>query len=302
MDESFITPELQSRVGVPSEPILVEVTPAVVGRLWHVLGRAPNEAPDRVPPAVLVMPDAGREVSALPALPANSLVTGEDWEMRRNLRIGETLTATNRLADLSERFGGRLGHTLAVRHEWTFEDAGGAPVAVTRRAMAYYRAAGLRTREEYAGDPAPPPLIPFEGVGPWNAGDGDPITSRLITPTVAQVTDYCAITGNHTPIFTDPVAARAAGLPGTIIPGPLKLSLLADALLAWAGPDALLESLRASYRRPDLPGVPLLIGGVVTGVERSDATLKLHCEVWFQNQDGERSVVGAAVIRLPSRR
>ncbi|MGD9890004.1 MAG: MaoC family dehydratase N-terminal domain-containing protein [Dehalococcoidia bacterium] len=299
MDESLITPELAGRVGIRSDRISIAVTPALVRQTWEMLDRSPDERPDEVPPAVLLMPDAGREVSPLPGLPANSLVTGEDWEMRRAIRVGETLTAANRLADLAERFGGRLGHMLSVRHEWVFEDMDDAPVAVTRRSMAYYRSEGLRTREEHPGEPyRPPPLAPVEGVDPRSASEGDQIRARVFTPTLEQVRRYCDITGNRTPIFLDAEAARAAGLPGTIIPGPLKLSLLADAVLAWAGAGALLESLRASYRRPDVPGVPLLIGGTVTRVDGTESGRRLHCELWFHNQSGERSVAGAAIVRL----
>jgi hypothetical protein len=74
--------------------------------------------------------------------------------------------------------------------------------------------------------------------------------------------------------------------------------LLADAVLAWAGNGALLESLRATYRRPDVPDVPLLIGGVVTRVDDLESSRRLHCELWFENRTGERSVAGAAVVRL----
>lgn len=304
MEESLITPELEAQVGVPSEPLTIEVTSALVGQLWEMLDRPGYSGHGTAPPAVLVTPDAGREVSPLPGLPKNSLVTGEDWELQRNVRPGETLIAVNRLAGINERFGGRLGHMVSVRHEWTFEAKGGEPVAVTRRTMAYYRSEGLRSQaDQPGGAQPPPPLTATAGVEPGLAREGDPIQTRVITPTLEQVRLYCDITGNRTPIFHDAAAARAAGLPGTIIPGPLKLSLLADALLAWAGESALLETLRASYRRPDVPGMPLLIGGVVSQVDESEPARRLHCEVWFQNQAGERSVVGASVVRLgPIRR
>jgi acyl dehydratase len=195
MDESLVTPELEARVGIPSEPVAVEVTPVLVRRLWEMLNRTPEEQGDRVPPA---------------------------------------------------------------------------------------------------------PLVAVPGTDPRSAREGDPLASRLLTPSLEQVIRYCGVTWNFTPIFFDPEAARAGGLPGTIIPGPLKLSLLADAVLAWAGPGALLESIRAAHRRPDVPGVPLLIGGSVARVERSDSSRRLHCEIWIQNGRGERSTVGAAVVRVPA--
>jgi len=118
------------------------------------------------------------------------------------------------------------------------------------------------------------------------------------TPTLEQVIRYCAVTWNITPIFFDPGAARMAGLPGTIIPGPLKLALLADNLLDWAGPDAVLESIRVAHRRPDVPGRPLLFGGTVSAIESENTLRRLRCEVWIQNEAGERSAAGAAAITM----
>ena len=301
MEESFITPELQARIGVPSEPVVVEVTPTLVRRLRETLGTGPE---DRVPPAVLWVPDAGREVSPLPGLPGNGLVTGDEWQLRREIRLGERLTAVNRLVDLSERFGSRLGHTLTARHEWTFSDAADEPVAFARRSLAYYRQEDMPRRDD-AGRQGPTPGVasPREtatGADPHTAQAGDPLTTRLLTPSLEQVIRYIAVTWNLTTIFFDPEAARAAGLPGTIIPGPLKLGLLAETVLDWAGPGALLESLRAAFRRPDTPGRPLRLGGSVMSAEETGSGRRLQCEVWIQNADGERSVVGAASVLIPA--
>jgi acyl dehydratase len=299
MDESFITPELQSRVGVPSEPVTVEVTPAIVRRLRETLGSG-NE--DRVPPAVLWVPDAGREVSPLPGLPGSGILTGDEWELRRQIRLGESLAAVSRLVDLNERFGSRLGHTVTARHEWTFSDAADESVAFARRSIAYYRQEDMPRRDELNGYGPPPGTAPLPeaatGGDPYTAQPGDPLTSRRLTPTLEQVIRYIAVTWNITTIFFDPEAAKAAGLPGTIIPGPLKLGLLAEAVLDWAGPGALLESIRAAFRRPDTPNRLLLLGGSVTGAEDTESGRRLQCEVWIQNTDGERSVVGAATVRL----
>lgn len=302
MDDSLVTPEMEAQVGLPSEPVTLDVTPTLVRRLWEMLARVPAERADTVPPAVLAMPDVGREVSPLPGLPEHSLVTGDEWEMRRNVRLGETLTAVSRLVDLSERFGGRLGHTLTVRHEWTFTDDTRTVIAAARRSTAYYRREGLRPREERPQEAGPPPpdLTAASGADPRNAQEGDALDTRLLTPTLEQVIRYCAATWNFTPIFFDPEAARAGGLPGTIIPGPLKLSLLADSVLAWAGSGALLGSIRVAHRRPDIPGEPLQIGGSVSQVEESESGRRLQCEIWIQNSRGERSAIGAALIRLGS--
>jgi acyl dehydratase len=299
MDESFITPELQARVGVTSDPVTVDVTPVIVHRLRQTLGIG---AADHVPPAVLWVPDAGREVSPLPGLPGEGILTGDEWELRRAIDIGERLTAVNRLVDLNERFGSRLGHALTVRHEWEFRDATGEAIAFARRSIAYYRQEDMPRRDEaeaYGPPPPPaPPLEPVAGADPRVAQPGDTLTSIAVTPTLEQVVRYIAVTWNITTIFFDPEAAKAAGLPGTIVPGPLKLGLLAEMVLSWAGPGALLESIRAAFRRPDTPGRPLLLGGSVINVGDVESGRRLQCEVWMQNAAGERSVVGAATVRL----
>jgi acyl dehydratase len=300
MDESYITPEIQARVGVASEPVTVDVTPEIVRRLRETLGIGTG---DQVPPAVLWVPDAGREVSPLPGLPGEGILTGDEWELRRAIRLGERLTAVNRLVDLNERFGSRLGHALTVRHEWEFRDAAGEAIAFARRSIAYYRQEDMPRRDEaeaYGPPPPPaPPLEPAEGAGPRVAQPGDAITSMLVTPTLEQVVRYIAVTWNVTTIFFDPDAAKAAGLPGTIIPGPLKLGLLAEMVLSWAGPGTLLESIRAAFRRPDTPGRPLLLGGSVVSAADTGNGRRLQCDLWMQNADGERSVMGAASVHLP---
>jgi len=299
MDESLITPALRARIGVPSEPVMLEVTPLLVERVREMLGEVSAAGDDRVPPAVLNMPDAGREVAPLPGLPEHSLLTGDEWELRRPIRLGETLAAVNRLADVSERLSGRLGHALMLRHEWIFTDAAGETVAFARRSIAHYAQESVRPREEPPPGDGPPPEGMVAGADPRTAREGDPIASTVVTPTLEQVIRYIAIAWNFVPIFYDAKAARAAGLPGTLIPGPLKLSLLAESVLGWAGNGAWLESIRATFRRPDTPGRALLLGGAVIQAENLGAGRRLTCEVWMQNADGERSAAGVGVVHLP---
>jgi acyl dehydratase len=159
----------------------------------------------------------------------------------------------------------------------------------------------MRPRDEEPGIGGPPvPLEEQPGAAPRSAHEGDALPSRLLTPTLEQVVRYCAVTWNFTAIFFDPDAAREAGLPGTIIPGPLKMAILADHLLAWGGEGALLESIRSAFRRPDVPGRPILLGGSVAAVDEEADARRLRCEIWIVNGAGERSAVGAAVLRLPA--
>ena len=297
-DESLITAALRARIGVPGPGRRVTLTPDLVHRVRETLADGPVEERDDVPPAALFVLESAAGLPPLEGLPPHTLVTGDEWEWRRPLRLGETLETVYRLLDAAERFGGRLGHALFLRHEWAFHDAAGEPAAFARRSIAHYAAPRRQeTPPEPPPDAAPPADLPA-GADPHGAGEGDPLTPRLLTPSLSQVVRYCGAAWNFVPIFYDPAAARAAGLPGTIVPGPLKLALLVEMVLAWAGPGAFLETIRAAHRRPDTPGRPLLLGGAVTRVEPGPDTRRLDCELWIENAVGARSAVGLATLRL----
>jgi acyl dehydratase len=300
LDESFITEALRARVGVASEPRRVTVSPELVRRIRETLADGPVAESEDVPPAVLSVLESANPLASVESLPGSSLVTGDEWEWRRPLRLGETLTSVNRLADAYERFGGRLGHALFLRHEWQIDDADGETVAFVRRSIAHYEGSGARPAEELPPEDLAPSEVKLPaGVSPRLAVEGSPVTPVRFTPTLGQVVRYCGAAWVFTPIFYDPVAARAWGLPDTIVPGPLKLAFLSEAVRAWIGPDGYLESVRAAHRRPDTPGHPITIAGTVTRVDDVAATRRIECELSIENAFGMRSVAGATVVRVP---
>lgn len=302
MDHSLITDAVRAMVGASTPPRLVTVTAETVRRVREALADGPVLDSDDVPAAVLAVLESEQALPLPEGLPESSLVTGDEWEWRRPLRLGETLSVTARLADANERFGGRLGHSLFLRHESVFAGADGEPAAYARRSIAYYDGAGVRPSDDLPPEDAPlPELSPLpQGVDPRSAAEGEPITPRVVTPTLSQVVRFCGATWSFVPIFYDPDAARAVGLPGTIIPGPLKLSLVAETVRAWVEPHGSLVSVRAAHRRPDTPGRLLRLCGVVSGVEHRPAGRRLSCDLWIENALGERSTVGAAVVQMAS--
>ena len=298
-EHSLITDELRATVSVTSPERTVTLTDDLVQRVRETLTGGPGADDRRAPPAVLFALTAEQELSRRDGLPESSLVTGDEWEWRRGLRLGETLTSVTRVTDVYERFGGRLGHALFLRYEWAFTGADGGPAAFARRTIAYYAGAGARPAEEEPPPEMLPPADPAPGVDPRHAGEGDPLIAQMMTPTLTQVVRYCGAAWSFVPQFYDPEAARAAGLPGTLVPGPLKLALLSEMVLAWAGPDAFLETIRAAHRRPDMPGRPVLLRGAVTRADAVGTDRRIECEVWIENVLGARTTVGAAVVRVP---
>jgi acyl dehydratase len=102
---------------------------------------------------------------------------------------------------------------------------------------------------------------------------------------------------DYSPIHYDADVARRRGLPGVVVNGPWKAALLSRLLTDWVGANGTVVALRCEYRRPDVVGAPLRARGTVTAVTRDGAYDVVECDVWVENADGERSVVGTATVR-----
>jgi acyl dehydratase len=122
-------------------------------------------------------------------------------------------------------------------------------------------------------------------------GDEFPVVS--IDLDKGFVRDYaCAIDMNFGR-FTDDEAARQEGLPGQITPGNMTLALLARCLLEWV-PGARIARLGTTFRGLALTGTTVKVIGVVT--EKDEEQRKLECDVWIENPDGDRWVIGTATL------
>ncbi|HZU76675.1 MAG TPA: hypothetical protein VFA70_07915 [Dehalococcoidia bacterium] len=131
--------------------------------------------------------------------------------------------------------------------------------------------------------------------------EGDSLPPLERTPEMLNVVQWSGATWTFVPIFYDRDLAQAQGLPDTLVPGPMKLALFAVLLQRWAGAEAEVRALRATYRRPDVPRRPLRFLGTVTRTQRADGEGLVDVELWTEDARGERTVAGAATVRLPLR-
>lgn len=97
---------------------------------------------DEVPGYVMNGLEPEGEPMSMPELLPVSILISNEMAFERPLRLGETLTARTRMADISERFGGQFGYSITFRTEVEFSDASGAIVARTARTMMQYDAKG----------------------------------------------------------------------------------------------------------------------------------------------------------------
>lgn len=131
----------------------------------------------------------------------------------------------------------------------------------------------------------------------WPA-EGEEFGPLELVPTLGQVIRYCALQWAFPPFFYDEAAARAQGMPGTLVPGPLKVGLLYRAVEEWLDGRGWVRQVRAAHRRPDLTNRPITIVGRVARVYEEDGGRRADLELAVINEEGQPSVRGFAVVEL----
>ena len=94
--------------------------------------------------------------------------------------------------------------------------------------------------------------------------------------------------------------ARQAGVPFAYDYGPERISWLAHLLTNWMGDDGFLCQLNVQVRRFNMVGDLTTCHGTVTA-KACHPSPRVHCDVWAENQRGERTAFGTATVELPSR-
>lgn len=128
--------------------------------------------------------------------------------------------------------------------------------------------------------------------------EGDELPVLELRPNLGQVIRYCALNWNFPPFFYDAEAAKAVGMPGTIIPGPLKVGLIYRAVEAWLGDAGFIRQVRAAHRRPDQTNRPITIAGRIARVYEEDGARRADLEMAIINEEGQPSVRGFAVVQF----
>ncbi len=128
--------------------------------------------------------------------------------------------------------------------------------------------------------------------------EGDEIAPLTVTPDLARVIRFCGLTWNFPSLFYDIDAARAQGMPGTLIPGPMKLGLICRAVEEWLGEAGYVRHVRAAHRRPDITGRPITVVGRVARVFEEEGRRRADLELVVLNQENEPSVRGFATVEF----
>lgn len=150
-DQSLLTDDVRALIGQETDMGTVTVTPKSWRHAVEVYtGKVPAETPADGEPIsgyAIAALETDYELTELPPLMPNSILIANQWEFERPLHMGETLHASYRLVDITERFGGRFGYSLDYRAEVVYRDAAGQVVARSGRTMTQYSASEARDRD-----------------------------------------------------------------------------------------------------------------------------------------------------------
>jgi acyl dehydratase len=129
---------------------------------------------------------------------------------------------------------------------------------------------------------------------------GDEITPLPMNPTHETIAAYvkaCHITEKR---FTDDAYARSLGMDSIIAPGNMGLAYLSRMINDWAQ-GAVLRKLDVRFRGFVKPGVPLTCKGLIVEKHVRGSENSIECDVFIENNNGDRPVAGSATVILPTR-
>ena len=96
--------------------------------------------------------------------------------------------------------------------------------------------------------------------------------------------------------------ARDVGMPGGYDVGPQRISWLGQLMTNWIGDDGFLRRLKVSVRRPNIFGDVSWCRAKIVDKRVEEQAHLVDLEVLVENQLGETTATGTAVVELPSRR
>ena len=131
--------------------------------------------------------------------------------------------------------------------------------------------------------------------------EGTELPDLVKHPTTQQLVKYAGASGDYYQIHSDQNYARSNDLEDVILHGALKNAFLGHLVTKWMGPAGELKRLICQYRGMDIPGTPVTIKGVVTKKYQDNGDNLVDCEIWMQNEKGEKTTPGSATVALPSR-
>ena len=124
---------------------------------------------------------------------------------------------------------------------------------------------------------------------------GDELPELRPDVSMPTVRRFGEVTGMTFWRFTDHEKARAAGLPGAIVPGIMSQGILVALLHRWA-PQATVRKIDTIFRAPLVVDSQPVCRGVVTNLD--EAGRRVEVDLTICDESGETRVLGTAIVEL----
>jgi acyl dehydratase len=131
---------------------------------------------------------------------------------------------------------------------------------------------------------------------------GDALPTLVKEPTTRQLVKYAGASGDYYEIHYDHQFAVKSGLKdGVIVHGLLTAGWMAQMLTDWLPSPRALKKFGASYRAMARPGDTISCKGTITNKYDKDGEHLVDCEIYAENQRGDKCAIGHATAVLPKR-
>ena len=130
-----------------------------------------------------------------------------------------------------------------------------------------------------------------------NINPGDDIPPLYKQMTQEMINRWADAVEDHNPLHVDPEYAKKTKFKSTIAHGPLVISYISEMMNNWLGIGWIEggKLLNIKFNAPVKPGDKITIGGRVKEKRVIETENIVETEVFVENQDGIKAVVGTAV-------
>jgi len=131
---------------------------------------------------------------------------------------------------------------------------------------------------------------------------GQPLLTLIKHPTPRQLVMWAGASGEFSEMHYDKDFALSKGFPGIIVHGMLMTSFLTQLLTDWMGEWGTLKRIKTANRQFVLVDQDIICKGKVTNKYVQKSEHYVECELWAENETGEKCVTAVALVTLPERK
>jgi len=129
---------------------------------------------------------------------------------------------------------------------------------------------------------------------------GDELPSLVKHPTPRQLVQWAGATGEFCEMHYNDAYAKEKGFPGIIVHGMLTASFLCQMVIDWMGEEGSIKNLSISNRSMLFPDNDIICRGLVEDKYETDDECFVKCNVWAENPQGEKAVIGSVIVVVPA--